>query len=45
MLSEIKYRCSTTLESLTDVQINLDETLDKIASAIDEKLLIKNIST
>ncbi|CAD8080090.1 unnamed protein product [Paramecium sonneborni] len=44
MLSEIKYRCSTTLESLTDDQQTSSQTLEKINSIINEKLLIKNIS-
>ncbi|CAD8160257.1 unnamed protein product [Paramecium octaurelia] len=44
MLSEIKYRCSTTLESLTDDQQTSSETLEKINSIISEKLVIKNIA-
>ncbi|CAD8149999.1 unnamed protein product [Paramecium octaurelia] len=44
MLSEIKYRCATTLESLTDNEQNESEILKRISIFINEKILIRNIT-
>nr|CCC21103.1 TPA: calcium-release channel VI-2b [Paramecium tetraurelia] len=44
MLSEIKYRCATTLESLTDNEQNESDILKRISMIINEKILIRNIT-
>ncbi|CAD8161563.1 unnamed protein product [Paramecium pentaurelia] len=44
MLSEIKYRCATTLESLTDNEQNESDILKRISMVINEKILIHNIT-